>query len=114
VISKGEWDIGYTDLIEHEIYLEHDYSIKKPVRYVNFRLADWLKKELERMKIMGVIQKSCSSYALPITIIEVEKPDRITKVYLCSDVTDLNEVIIKDAGPIPYQQTVFDCIGGAK
>src|SRR6266498_5518620 len=46
VISKGEWDIGYTDLVEHEIHLEHDRPIKRPVRYVNPRLADWLKKEL--------------------------------------------------------------------
>ncbi len=40
VISKGEWDIGYTNLIEHEIYFEHDHSIKKLVRYINLRLAD--------------------------------------------------------------------------
>ncbi len=40
VISKEEWDIGYTDLVKHEIHLEHDRLIKKPVRYVNLRLAD--------------------------------------------------------------------------
>ena len=40
VISKGEWDIGYTNLIKHEIHLEHDRPIKRPVRYVNPKLAD--------------------------------------------------------------------------
>jgi len=80
VISKGEWDIGYTDLIEHEIHLEYDRLIKRPVRYVNPRLADWLKKELERMETMQVIQKSCSPYASLITIVEVEKADRTTKI----------------------------------
>ncbi len=40
VISKKEWNIGYTDLVEHEIYFKYDYSIKRSVRYVNFRLAD--------------------------------------------------------------------------
>jgi len=40
VISKGEWDIGYTDLVEYEIHLEHDHPIKRPVRYVNPRLAN--------------------------------------------------------------------------
>src|SRR6266542_5467132 len=73
VISKEEWDIGYTDLIKHEIHLEHDHPIKRPVRYVNSRLADWLKKELERIKTIEVIRKLCSSYASPITIVEVEK-----------------------------------------
>ncbi len=54
------------------------------------------------MKTMGVIQKSCSLYALPITIVEIEKPDRTTKIHLCNDIINLNEVTIKDAGPIPY------------
>src|SRR6266498_1201060 len=114
VISKGEWDIGYTDLIEHEIHLEYDRLIKRSVRYVNLRLADWLKKELKRMEAMQVIQKSCSPYASPITIVEVEKADGTTKIRLCSDITDLNEVTIKDARLISYQQTVFDRMGGAK
>src|SRR6266540_5516815 len=80
VISKGEWDIGYTDLIEHEIHLEYDHLIKRPVRYVNPRLADWLKKELERMETMQVIRKLCSLYASSITIVEVEKANRTTKI----------------------------------
>ena len=80
VISKGEWDIGYTDLVEHEIHLEYDRPIKRPVRYVNPRLADWLKKELERMEVMQVIRKLCSPYASSITIVEVEKADRTTKI----------------------------------
>ena len=55
VISKGEQDIKYTDLVEHEIYLEHDHPIKKPVRYINPRLTDWLKKKLKRMETIEVI-----------------------------------------------------------
>jgi len=54
------------------------------------------------MEIIGVIQKLCSFYALSITIVEVEKPDRTTKIRLYSDVTDLNKVTIKDAGLILY------------
>ncbi len=63
---------------------------------------------------MRIIQKSCSLYAFPITIVEVEKPDRTIKIWLYNDVTDLNKIIIKDAGPIFHQQTVFDHMGGAK
>src|SRR6266540_1329334 len=66
------------------------------------------------METMKVIWKSCSPYASLITIVEVEKADGTTKIRLCSDVTDLNEVTIKDAELIPYQQTVFDRMGGAK
>ncbi len=74
------------------------------MKYVNPRLADWFKKELERIETMGVIQKSCSSYASPITIVKVEKPDRTTKIYLCSDVIDLNEATIKDASLYPINK----------
>ncbi len=63
---------------------------------------------------MGVIRKSCSPYASPITIVKVKKPDETTKICLCSNVTDLNEAIIKDAKPIPHQQTVFDRMKDAK
>ncbi len=35
VISKGDWDIGNCNLVEHEIHLEHDRPIKSPVRYIN-------------------------------------------------------------------------------
>ena len=66
------------------------------------------------METMKVIWKSCSPYASPITIVEVEKADGTTKIRLCSDVTDLNEATIKDAESIPHQQTVFDRMGGAK
>ncbi len=63
---------------------------------------------------MRVIQKSCSSYVLPITIVEVKKSDRTTKIRLCSDVINLNEIMIKDVRLISYQQIVFDQMGDAK
>ena len=40
VISKGNWDIDNCNLVEHEIHLKHDRSIKSPVQYINPRLAD--------------------------------------------------------------------------
>ena len=60
------------------------------------------------METMEVIQKLCSPYTSPIIIVEVEKSNRTTKIHLYSDVTDFNKAMIKNAGPIPYQQTVFD------
>ncbi len=103
MILKGEWGIGYTDLVKYEIHLEHDHPIKKPVRYINLRLADWFKKELKRIETMEVIWKSYNPYTSFIIIVEVKKSDRTIKIYLCSDVTDLNKVTIKDAGPISHQ-----------
>ena len=61
--------------MEYEIHLEHDRPIKNPVCYINLRLADWLKGELQKMEEIGVIRKSCNPYASPITIVEVLRSD---------------------------------------
>ena len=55
VISKGDWNIGNCNLIEYKIHLKHDRPIKSLVQYINLRLADWLKSELQKMKEIGVI-----------------------------------------------------------
>ncbi len=55
VISKEDWDIGNCNLVEHEIYLKYNRPIKSPVRYINPRLADWLKGELQKIEEIGVI-----------------------------------------------------------
>ena len=75
VIFKEDWDISNCNLVEYEIHLKHDRLIKSSVWYINLRLADWLKEELQKMEKIGVIQKSCSLYASPITIVEVLKSD---------------------------------------
>ena len=58
-----------------QVHLEHDRLIKSSVRYINPRLADWLKGELKKMEEIGVIQKSYSPYTSPITIVEVLRLD---------------------------------------
>jgi len=45
---------------------------------------------------------------------KVKKSDDSIKVYLYSDITDFNEITIKDIGLIPHQQTVFYQMEGAK
>ncbi len=40
IILKEKWDLRCIDLVKYEIYLKHDYLIKRSVRYMNPRLAD--------------------------------------------------------------------------
>ena len=60
------------------------------------------------MKEIGVIWKSCSPYALPITIVEVLKSDDKWKIQLYSNTTELNKVTIKDAELLPNFRMIFD------
>jgi len=41
------------------------------VQYINPRLADWLKRKLQKIEEIRVIRKLYSPYALLITIVEV-------------------------------------------
>src|SRR6266540_3086660 len=80
IISKGDWNISNCNLVEHEIHLEYDRLIKSPVQYINLRLADWLKGELQKMEEIGVIRKLCSPYASSIIIVEVLRSDGKWKI----------------------------------
>ncbi len=55
------------------------------------------------MKAIRIIWKSYNLYTLPITIIEMEKSNEITKIHLYNDIIDLNNIIIKDARYISCQ-----------
>ncbi len=65
------------------------------------------------MEEIGIIQKSCSPYASPIIIVEVLRSDSKWKIKLCSDMTKLNKVIIKDVRSLPNFRIIFDKLGGA-
>ncbi len=65
------------------------------------------------MEEIGIIQKSYSPYALPIMIVEVLKSDGKWKIRLCSNITKLNKVTIKDAGLLFNFRMIFDKLEGA-
>src|SRR6266542_5286860 len=65
------------------------------------------------MEEIGVIQKSCNFYALPIIIVKVLRLDSKWKIRFCSDTTELNKATIKDAGLLPNFCMIFDKLGGA-
>ncbi len=65
------------------------------------------------MEEIGVIQKSCSPYALPIIIVKVLRSDGKWNIRLCNDTTELNKATIKDAGLLLNFHMIFDKLGGA-
>ena len=65
------------------------------------------------MEEIRVIRKSYSPYASLITIVKSLKSDGKWKIRLCSDTTELNKAIIKDAGLLPNFCMIFDKLEGA-
>ena len=60
------------------------------------------------MKEIKVIQKLCSPYASPITIVKVLRLDGKQKIRLYNNTIELNKVIIKNVGFLPNFKIIFD------
>jgi len=102
---------GKTKLCKHSIELQPG---TKPIRLSPYRVnphkAELIRRELELMLDMGVIEESNSPWASPIVL--VPKPDG--SIRFCSDFRRLNSVTIPDAYPMPRIDDLIDKVGRAK
>jgi len=102
---------GRTNLCKHVIELQPN---TKPIRMAPYRVnpqkAECIRKELELMLELGVIERSNSPWASPVVL--VPKPDG--SVRFCADMRKLNDVTIADAYPMPRIDDLIDKVGGAK
>ena len=64
VVSKGDYDIGNCDLIEHAIRLTNDISTTCRLRKRLPKENKWIKNQIEEMLKNGVIEKSRSLYII--------------------------------------------------
>ena len=104
-------DPGKTTLTKHEIHLESGTRpIKLPPYRVSTQKSEIIKKELDNMIQLGVIEPSSSPWAAPVVVIP--KPDKTYR--FCVDYRRLNEVTVPDAFPMPRIDDLIDKVGKAK
>lgn len=84
---------GTTDIVEHEIVLTSNQPVRSKPYPVPYALQQDIKKEVEIMLRMGIIEPCNSSYASPVVI--VKKPDGSNR--FCCDFRKLNSVTVFDA-----------------
>lgn len=89
--------------IQHEINLKTDQPIRKKQYPLPFASQETLRKEVEYMEEIGVIERSNSPYCSPIVLIG--KPDGSTRV--CVDYREINKQTVFDAEPIPDVEELF-------
>lgn len=87
--------------IEHHIQLDTNRPISQKQYYLAPELESEVKSYLHDLEKKGIVRRSSSPYASPITI--VKKPDG--KLRICGDYRQLNKHTIADRYPLPHIQS---------
>jgi len=113
IFQWSEFDVGKTDIIEHEI----DTGTKSPIRQKQYKLPvsaqNEIKKQIESMLKNGIIETSNSPWCSPILIVKKKSEDGSERYRLCIDFRKVNSHTVKDAYPIPNMEETRDAVGGA-
>ena len=110
VFSKGDMDIGHTNLVEHHIKLDKEEPFKDPHRRIPPGLISEVREHLQEMLDAGVIRNSESPFSSNVVI--VRKKDGTIR--LCVDFRKLNNRTIKDAYAIPRIEDSLHLLAGSK
>lgn len=101
---------GQTDIVEHDIVLKPDVS----VRQMSYRILECLlvslKKEVDLMLSLGIIRPSKSEWCNPVVLV----PKKDGSIRFCIDFRYLNSVSKFDSYPTPRIDDLIKCLGKAK
>ena len=109
IFSKDEFDIGSTDLVEHEIDTGDAKPIRSAPRPMAYGLKEGGKVTIGKLLEWGIIERSCSPWASPVTL--VAKKDGTVRLTI--DYRRLNAVTKVPASTIPKVQDCVDALEGA-
>ncbi|KAF7643595.1 hypothetical protein LDENG_00236710 [Lucifuga dentata] len=103
---------GCTDLIKHQIRLHSptQQPIKNTSCRIPAKLVPELKKEVEEMLAMGIIEPSRSEWCSPVVLVP-KKDD--SKLRFCVNFSKLNAVSAFDVYPMPRVDESIERLGNA-
>lgn len=103
---------GKTNLCSHSLQLQPG---TRPIRMAPYRVnpqkAECIKKEIQQMLELGVIEESSSPFASPVVIVP---KDQQGSVRFCCDFRRLNSATIPDSFPMTRVDDIIDKVGHAK
>ena len=110
VFAKNSMDLGYCDVIAHDIDTGEHHPIKQSPRLQPLAARQAEDDIITEMLQTGVVEPSLSPWASPVCM--VKKKDNTYR--FCVDYRRLNSVTKKDAFPIPAINEAFDSLKGSK
>ena len=110
VFALNDEDMGFTEIVKHQIHTEGAKPIKQRIRRLPHHMAEEADKQVDDMLKRGVIEESNSPWAAGVVL--VKKKDGSFR--FCVDYRALNDVTVKDAYPLPKISETLDSLSGAK
>jgi len=112
LFSLGDFDMGHTDRVKHQIQLKdpNQVPIKQRYRRIPPSMFQEVREHIKMMLDCDVIRPSSSPWSSPVVL--VRKSDG--GLHFCVDFRQVNECTKKDAFDIPRIDETIDCLKGAK
>ena len=126
VFSKGNEDIGRTQLVTMDINMGDSPPVSSRPYTLALKHHRWVQEEIETLERAGIITKSMSPWASPIVVVpKKSQPGEPPKKRLCIDfrkINDLQQKVItegKSKGclsliPLPKTDEMYTKLKGAK
>ncbi|PIK57859.1 putative transposon Ty3-I Gag-Pol polyprotein, partial [Apostichopus japonicus] len=108
--SNDALDLGFCDVIPHEINVTSSTPIRLPYRRIPPTQMAEVKELLQGMLDQNIIRKSISPYASPVVLVRKKSGS----LRLCIDYRQLNAITVKDSFPLPRIDETLEALGGAK
>ena len=108
--SLHEWDLGFTDVIRHEIDTGNEAPVRQSLRRQPLTQLPIIDTQVEQMLQQNVIEPSKSEWSSNVVL--VRKKDGSTR--FCVDYRAVNLKTRKDAYPLPLISECLDTLGSAK
>jgi len=109
VFSKGEYDLGWTDLVTHRIDTADHRPIRQQLRRYPPVYPEAIDEHLNDMLTHGVMEPAASPWASNIVL--AKKKDGSLRC--CIDFRQVNDITRKDAYPFPCTDQCLDAMNGS-
>lgn len=110
IFSKGDNDVGHTDMVKHRIDLTDDTPFKQRYRRIPSSMYDEVRSHLRQLLDTGIIRPSHSPYASNVVLVRKKNGT----LRMCVDYRQLNKMTRKDSYALPRIEELLDCLSGNK
>ncbi|KAL4007477.1 hypothetical protein ACER0C_001329 [Sarotherodon galilaeus] len=101
---------GFTKLVQHKVHLRDNAPPRRKFYRIPERLVPQLKKEIDLMLSLGIIETSASEWCSPIVLV----PKKDGTLRFCIDLRYLNSVSKFDPYPMPRIDELLERVGRSK